>query len=500
VTFPQSLRGPFLFGALLGLLIFTLYASIAFTGVAAWMIGLVYIGYDTLLLGFMVVSSQVAINRLDRKRAQPPAAAPGPRPTLTILVCARNERLVLPACLRALAAQTEPADEIIVLDDGSTDGMAEWLAAEFAMTFTTTGASTGAIRIGQSATWSALRALCKPNSGKADSLNQGWRMARGEIVVTLDADTVIVPGAVAAIRDGFAEDPRLGIAGGVLVPVCQRTRTAGFFQFFQTFEYARGFLWRLTFAQYDMLVLISGAFAAYRRNVLEAAGGFDTHSWVEDYELTHRIYRNSYDSGHPISVKIIDDARGITDAPAKVTAFLNQRRRWFAGFITTHFKYHDMVANHRYGRMGRYMMVIKTLDLLLPVYALAAAVVLIMLLSIRHWLPIIIVKVIIAKLLFDLLLHAYSIILYQRWQGTPLHRKMWLQSVGATLTEPFVFQILRQLGAVFGWLAFLRRSIDWQPQRPVDFRGPDTAGAPVLPGSREAGQEAVAEASLPVGR
>ena len=45
--------------------------------------------------------------------------------------------------------------------------------------------------------------------------------------------------------------------------------------------------------------------------------------------------------------------------------------------------------------------------------------------------------------------------------------KLWVQSLGATLSEPFVFQIMRQLGAVLGWLAFLRRKIDWQPQRIV---------------------------------
>ena len=413
----------------------------------------------------MVVSSQIAVARQGEQRKSAPAlpvAPAGPRPTLTVLICARNERLVLPECLRALAAQTEPADEIIVLDDGSSDDMVRWLTQEYAMTFTPHGTSA----LGTSTRWPALKVWSKPNSGKADSLNQGWKMALGEIVVTLDADTYIEPAALTAIRDGFVEDPALGIAGGVLVPICQRTSWASFFQFFQTFEYARGFLWRLTWMQYDMLVLISGAFAAYRRTVLEKAGGFDTTSWVEDYELTHRIYRDTYESGHPVTVKTLAGARGTTDAPAAVNTFLNQRRRWFAGFIATHFKYHDMVGNGRYGAMGRYMMCLKTLDLLLPIYALAAAVVLVCILSIRHSLDIFIVKLIIAKLIFDLTLHAYSIILYQRWLGIPLSRKLWLQSLGATLSEPFVFQIMRQLGAVFGWVAFLRRKIDWMPQRP----------------------------------
>src|SRR5260221_670502 len=143
-----------------------------------------------------------------------------------------------------------------------------------------------------------------------ESLNRGWRMARGEIVVTLEADTCVEPEALAAIRDGFVKDPNLGIAGGVLVPVCRRTSWAGFFQFFQTFEYARGFLWRLTWMQYDMLLLISGAFAAYRRTVLETSGGFDTTSWVEDYELTHRVYRDACDRGERVTVKTLSGARG----------------------------------------------------------------------------------------------------------------------------------------------------------------------------------------------
>jgi cellulose synthase/poly-beta-1,6-N-acetylglucosamine synthase-like glycosyltransferase len=471
----QSFRWPLLFGSVLGLLIFTLYASFAFTGIAAWSIGLVYIAYDSLLLAFMVVSSQIAVIREDKRRAAgpPPILAQRPRPTLTVLICARNERLVLPECLRALEAQTEPADEILILDDGSTDRMVEWLTTTYGLTFAPCDGGS----LGTSARFTSIKVLRKPNSGKADSLNLGWKKAKSEIIVTLDADTYIEPGALAALRDGFVEDPTMGIAGGVLIPVCQRTPWAGFFQFFQTFEYARGFLWRLTWTQYNMLVLISGAFAAYRRTVLETAGGFDVTSWVEDYELTHRIYRDTFNSGHPVTVKTLTGARGTTDAPASVSMFLNQRRRWFAGFIATHFKYHDMVGNPRYGAVGRYMMCLKTLDLLLPIYALASAVILIVILSIRHFLPIFIIKVIAIKLIFDLLLHAYSIILFQRWLGIPLSRKLWIQSIGATLSEPFVFQIMRQLGAVFGWIAFLRRKIDWLPQRPATAEVADPAPA-----------------------
>jgi len=197
----QSLRWPLLFGSVLGILIFTLIGSFMFTGAAAWCIGFVYIAYDSLLLSFMVVSSQVAVIREDRRRAAGPSPilARAPRPTLTVLICARNERLVLPECLRALAAQTEPADEIIVLDDGSTDRMVEWLTAAYGLTFAPCAAGS----LGTSARFPQIKLLRKPNTGKADSLNAGWKMAAGEIIVTLDADTCIEPAALRALRDGF---------------------------------------------------------------------------------------------------------------------------------------------------------------------------------------------------------------------------------------------------------------------------------------------------------
>ena len=398
----RSLRWLLLFGTVLGVLIFSLYAGFAFRGARAWLVGFIYISYDSALLLFMVGSSRWAVRK--ECRAAPPTGLP--RPGVSVLICARNERLVLPACLAALRAQTEPAEEVLVLDDGSTDAMPAWLESEFALTLQPPEhgnltpdtdppgpCAPGPTALRRSTSWPALRVLRKPNTGKARSLNQGWRLATEEIVVTLDADTDLEPGALRAIRDAFARDPQLGIAGGVLTPVCQRTRWAGFFQFFQTFEYARGFLWRLTWMQYDMLLLISGAFAAYRRSTLAAAGGFDPSSWVEDYELTHRVYRDAYDRGERVRVLTLSGARATTDCPAAVRPFLNQRRRWFAGFIATHFQYHAMVGNGRYGPVGRYMMCVKTLDLLLPIYALASAVVLVVILAVRHGLAPIIVEV-----------------------------------------------------------------------------------------------------------
>ena len=74
--FAVKLRGPLLFGTVLGLLIFSLYAGFAFHGARAWLVGFIYISYDSALLIFMVVSSQYAVRH--ERRAVPPTAVPRP--------------------------------------------------------------------------------------------------------------------------------------------------------------------------------------------------------------------------------------------------------------------------------------------------------------------------------------------------------------------------------------------------------------------------------------
>jgi len=76
---------------------------------------------------------------------------------------------------------------------------------------------------------------------------------------------------------------------GVITPVCNDTLSGRTLQWFQTYEYMRNFLSRYAWARQDGLLLISGAFAAYRRRAVLAVGGFDTGCLVEDYELTHRL-------------------------------------------------------------------------------------------------------------------------------------------------------------------------------------------------------------------
>src|SRR5207248_281443 len=131
-------------------------------------------------------------------------AAPGPQadpdassiPAIAVLIAARNERAALPASLSALRSQSLQPREVLVVDDGSTDGSVAALSSEWALEF--------AGDLGTSRAWPQLRVLRKAHSGKARSLNEGLRRVQSTVVITLDADTLLEPGAVAAVARAFA--------------------------------------------------------------------------------------------------------------------------------------------------------------------------------------------------------------------------------------------------------------------------------------------------------
>ncbi|HYV49322.1 MAG TPA: glycosyltransferase [Myxococcaceae bacterium] len=416
-------------------------------GAVAWLAGFIYIVYDSCILVLIARSGRAGISR-----AEPPT---GPLPSVAVLIAARNERDALPACLAALRAQSVQPDEVMVVDDGSTDGSVAALDAQWSLTF--------AGDLGTSAAWPRLRVLRKPHSGKARSLNEGLGLVESAVLITLDADTLLEPSAVAAVAGAFARDPLLAAAGGVLSPRCASTAWGRFLEFHQTFEYLRGFVGRLAWARRDVLLLVSGAFSAFRLDVLTELGGFDPESLVEDYDLIHRLHRRALESGRRLRVGVLGDARARTDAPGSPAAFLAQRTRWFAGFLQTLARNRDMVGSPRYAPVGTVMLPVKAMDTLQPLYGLYGFATLAFWAATRHPIAQLIVQVLVAKFAFDLAFHFYILALYRRWVGAPLGARFWIGSLAATLTEPFVFQNLRHLGAALGWVAFLRRRIRWTP-------------------------------------
>lgn len=414
-------------------------------GLSGWSVGIVYIIYDTCLLSFTAWQM--------RRILQPaPLGSQGARPSLGVIIAAHNEERALPVTIDALLAQSDRPDLIVIADDGSRDGTAALLAHSYGLTAHEKHAAPD---------MPVLLWLPVAHGGKARALNYAITHVDTDIVLTVDADTLLEPQSIAAMRTRFAAEPALVAATGVLTPVCGPTAQGRFFEWFQRYEYIRNFISRFAWEQLNALLLISGAFAAFRRSALLEVGGFDPDCYVEDYELIHRLHRHSADNGLGWTVRVVGEAQARTDAPETLPTFLRQRRRWFAGFLQTQHWNRDMTGNRRFGWLGRAMMPVKQLDTLQPLYGITAFIILVGALALgrlRVALPIILIML--GKVVIDLAFHLWSLRVYKRWTGgvEPIAPA---KAILASLIEPFSFQLLRHSGAAWGWWTFLTGRQTW---------------------------------------
>ncbi len=418
---------------------------------AAWSVGIAYIFYDTALLCF--TASRIA--GLRRAETSDPFSTAA-KPTVGVLIAAHDEANVLGLTIQRLTEQTDPPDLIVIADDGSEDETAARLQELYGLL------PPGLRELSAPApAFPSLRWLRLRHGGKAQALNEGVAHLETEVVVTVDADTLLDRAAIAAVRRAFAREPELVAATGVLTPMCGPGWSGRFFEWFQRYEYVRNFLSRYAWMRLDSLLLISGAFAAFRREALVAVGGWDARCFVEDYELIHRLHRHAADYGRPWTVRVLGDAHALTDAPASLLAFLRQRRRWFGGFLQTQYWNRDMIGNARFGRLGTAHMPVKMLDTLQPVFGLTAFVILVIFLFLgKASIALPILLLMLAKIVIDLSFHLWSLQIYARWTGQggvlPLG-----PAILAVFAEPFSFQLIRHGGAIWGWLAFLRGEVHW---------------------------------------
>lgn len=454
---PRPARGPgyAIHIGLIALWTFLLALGLVLEGPYAWTTGLVYLTYDTMLLA---ITGVLTFNLWARPAASGTTPQPGRPPMartgLAVLVAAHNEADILVASLRALAGQSEPPDQILLADDGSNDDTSAVLRRAFGLDEPEPGTLSA-----PAPDLPSLRWLRLPHGGKARALNAALALADAEVIFTVDADTALGPGALAEIRAAFAADAHLAAATGILIPVCGKGLTSALFQRLQTYEYVRNYVSRYAYMQIGSLLLVSGAFAAFRRTPLLTVGGFDPECLVEDYELIHRLHRYSAEHDLGWRVAAIGRAHAHTDVPDRPLKFLRQRRRWFAGFLETQYWHRDMIGNPRYGMLGRLILPIKAFDTMQPLFGLTAFLLLgYFLLFGRLQVVAFVLIAMLVKILIDLAFHAYSILLYRRWTG--LHVAIG-PALASSFLEPFTFQLLRHTGAAWGWVAFIRGRRNW---------------------------------------
>src|SRR6185503_8463373 len=123
----------------------------------------------------------------------------------------------------------------------------------------------------------------------------------------------------------------------------------------QIVEYLRAFLGgRIGWSRLGMLLIISGAFGLFRREVVVEAGGYDPTTVGEDAELVLRLHRHQRDRDRPCRITFFPDPICWTEAPASMSVFARQRDRWQRGLIEMLSRHHKMIGRRRYGgEIGR---------------------------------------------------------------------------------------------------------------------------------------------------
>jgi poly-beta-1,6 N-acetyl-D-glucosamine synthase len=235
-----------------------------------------------------------------------PAAREGAPPSVSIIVPAYNEAPMIRGVLESLLETDYPSFEVVVVDDGSSD-----------QTFLR------ALPFQRRRPDVRIRVLAKANGGKFDALNHGIAHARGEIVVCIDGDSVLLPDAVARCIAHF-EDPRIGAVAGNVRVINRRT----VWSCLQALEYVVSLgLFKRAQSAARVVSIVPGPLGAFRKSALSAAGGYDGDTFAEDFDLTLKLLSAGW--------HIVYEPRAVvlTEAPERMFDLLRQRYRWTRGSL-----------------------------------------------------------------------------------------------------------------------------------------------------------------------
>jgi cellulose synthase/poly-beta-1,6-N-acetylglucosamine synthase-like glycosyltransferase len=290
---------------------------------------------------------------------------------VSVIVPAYNEGAGIVAAVQAMTALRYPRYEIVIVDDGSTDDTFDLLRRQFDLVevprvmpdevpYRTQVLSVHVAR-GNPETLTVVR---KTNGGKADALNVGINLARHPLVCMVDADSVLDPDALLSVAKPFGDDPlRVAACGGV-VRIANGCKVIGgrvvdvrmprqWLVRVQVVEYLRAFLMgRTGWSRLGGLVVISGAFGIFRRDLVVKIGGMAHDTIGEDAELVVRLHHYLRERGEDYRVIFVAEPVSWSEAPAGLRVLGRQRRRWHRGIAEILTKHRRMIGNPRYGRIG----------------------------------------------------------------------------------------------------------------------------------------------------
>ncbi len=339
-----------------------------------WFVNVLVLGYFSALSLFYLISSVLAFRFLRRYALRlrsldvDDLITSGAAPPVTLIVPAYNEERSCVASLQALLTLNYPEYEVVVVNDGSTDGTLAALIQAFDLARTTrlpsAEVSTQPVRrIYRSQRHVNLWVVDKANGGKADALNAALNHCRTPVFCTIDADSILEPDALLRATRPFLEDERVVAVGGIVrvvngsVVEGGRVRTVRLprrlLPLLQVVEYLRAFLSaRVAWSELNASLIISGAFGVFRRELVVQAGGYATDTVGEDMELVVRLHKVCRRQGFTPRVVFVPDPVAWTECPETLGGLARQRDRWQRGLLESLWRHRGMLLNPRYGTVG----------------------------------------------------------------------------------------------------------------------------------------------------
>lgn len=293
-------------------------------------------------------------------------------PMITVIAPAYNESLTIVENIKALLALYYPNFEIIVVNDGSKDNTLEKAIKAFdlekvpyVIDYKIPCNEITGIYKSQKKAFNNLTIIDKLNGGKADALNAGINISKGEYFISIDVDSIIDPYALQKLIKPFLEETdRKVIATGGVIRIANSCKIVdgqlieinvpdNFLARCQVIEYNRAFLMgRLAWSRMDGLLLISGALGIFDKEVVIACGGYYTKTVGEDMELVVRMRKYMAEKKIKYKVDYISDPLCWTEAPTTLKVLGSQRNRWTRGTVDTLFLHRNIFFNPKYGFMG----------------------------------------------------------------------------------------------------------------------------------------------------
>ena len=289
-------------------------------------------------------------------------------PAVSIIAPAHNEERSIVASVLSFLTLEYPRHEVVLVNDGSTDGTLARLVEAYGLYEVppTAGDVLPAQPVRayyRSRRYSRLLVVDKANGGKADALNAGLNAARHPYVLAVDADTLVEPDALLRLGRPFLLGQEVAAVAGTVrvVNACEvehgrvvRARVAPrFLAGVQAVEYLRAYLFgRLGWNRLGGNLIISGAFGVFRREYVMAVGGYRADSVAEDMDLVVRLHRHLRERGIRAAMPFIPDPVAWTEVPGRTAVLGRQRERWQRGLLATLWRYRGMLFNPRYGRVG----------------------------------------------------------------------------------------------------------------------------------------------------